>query len=62
MNIAIQTDDELVMFYTDGGIERAKEVCEKSNLTVEDIYEIRDDEMEYYCFDSRVYDSNLSNK
>lgn len=56
-NIAIQfANGELVMFYTTS-IERAKEVATHGGLEVNDVYEVRDDEMAFYCFDGRVHDN-----
>lgn len=56
-NIAIQfANGELVMFYTTS-IERAKEVATHGGFEVNDVYEIRDDEMEFYCFDGRLHDN-----
>lgn len=57
-NIAIQTTDgELTLLYTDGDIERAKQMAKAANLEVEDIFEIPDHELEFYCFDGRVWDN-----
>lgn len=56
-NIALQfANGELVMFYTTS-IQRAREVATHGGLEVDDVYEIRDDEMEHYCFDGRVWDN-----
>lgn len=55
-NIAIQTDDELIRFYT-ASLKRAQEVAKHAGVIVTDMYEVRDDEMEHYCFDSRLYDT-----
>lgn len=58
-NIALQfANGELVMFHTTS-IERAKEVATHGGLEVNDVYEIRDDEMAYYCFDGRVFDNGI---
>lgn len=58
-NIAIQTGDELICFYTIS-IERAEEVLNKAGITADDIYEVKDDELQYYCFSSRLWDEDLS--
>lgn len=55
-NIAIQTDDEFICFYTTS-IERAQEVAKHAGVIVTDMYEVRDDEMEHYYFDSRLWDT-----
>lgn len=56
-NIAIQfANGELVMFYTTS-IERAREVATHGGLEVNDVYEVRNDEMEFYCFDGHLHDN-----
>lgn len=55
-NIAIQTDDELICFYTES-MERAEEVTKHAGVIVMDMYEVTDDDMQYYCFDSRLWDT-----
>ena len=55
VNIAIQTDDELICLYTQN-MDRAIEICKKGNVEYIDIFEVTDEDMQYYCFDSRLYD------
>lgn len=60
-NIAIQTTNgELTLLCSFQGIERAKKIAEKANLEIEDIFEVRDDELKYYLFDGTAYDLNLT--
>ena len=55
MNIAIQTNDKLICLFT-SSIERAESVLKKAQVKYIDIYEVRDDEMQYYYFNSSLYD------
>ena len=55
MNIAIQTNDEFICLFT-YSIERAELVLKKGNIEYSDIYEVQDDEMQFYYFDSSIYD------
>lgn len=60
-NIAIQFQDELLMFYTPS-IERAKEVMLHSFADgkidePQDIYEIPDADMQFHSFDGHVWDT-----
>ena len=60
-NIAVQTTNgELTLLCSFDGIERAKKIAEKANIDIEDIYEVRDDELEYYLFDGTLYDLDLA--
>lgn len=59
MNIAIQTDEELILFYT-SSIERAEEVCKKGNIELIDMFEVKDRDLQYYCFSSRLWDKKES--
>lgn len=56
MNVAIQTEEEFLCFYT-FSIERAEEICKKANIEFTEMYEVQDDEMEFYSFDSRIWDT-----
>lgn len=56
MNVAIQTEDEFICFYTNS-TERAEEICKKANIEFTEMYEVQDDEMEFYSFDSRIWDT-----
>jgi len=60
MNIAIQTSEELICLYT-SSMDRAKEVCNKGNVDVIDIYEVSEKDMEFYYFDSRLHDPKFIN-
>jgi hypothetical protein len=60
-NIAVQFDDELLMFYTPS-IERAREVMLHSFANgkidePQDIYEIPDADMAFHSFDGHVWDT-----
>jgi len=60
-NIAVQTTNgELTLLCSFDGVERAKKIAEKAHLDIEDIYEVRDDELEYYLFDGTLYDLDLA--
>jgi hypothetical protein len=59
MNVAIQTDEDLIIFYT-SSLDRAKDVCEQANINFIDMHEVADDDMQFYCFTDRVYDTEVS--
>ena len=56
MNIAIQTKEEELVCLITSSMDRAKEILQKSNVEYSDIYEVKDDEMQYYCFDDKIFD------
>lgn len=59
-NVAIQTaNGELTLFYTDApdAIERTKEVLALAGIVANDIYLIEDNQLQFYCFNDRVWDS-----
>ena len=60
MNIAIQTEEEVICFYT-SSMDRAKEVYNKGNVDIVDIYEVSEEDMEFHYFDSRLHDPKFIN-
>ncbi len=58
-NIIIETEDGTVLFHTDLGINRAKEICLSADIDYSDIYEVRDDELQFYVIVSRVHDVSM---
>jgi len=58
MNILIETDEEVILLHTNS-MDRAKEVLQKGNVSYIDVYEIKDEEIQYHSFDSRIIDPKL---
>lgn len=63
MNIAVSLKDEdLVMIFTENE-ELTPEVVEAAmrwkNLDVVDVYEVRDDELQYYCYEPLWADASF---
>jgi len=60
-NIMVQTTDgESSLICTFGDMQRAKDLCNKANLDVQDIYEIKSEELQYYLIDGVAYDTDLT--
>ena len=58
MNILIETDEEVILLHTNS-MDRAKEVLKNGNINYTDIYEIKDEEIQYHSFDERIIDPKL---
>ena len=63
MNIAVSLKDEdLVMIFTENEAltpEVVEAAMRWKNLDVVDVYEVRDDELQYYCYEPLWADANF---
>ena len=57
MNIAIRTTDNKDILFYDTTKERVVEICKKANIRYEDLYEIKNEDLQYYCFENRVWET-----